>query len=868
MEKLKNFFKSKYIYILSFILPLAILAFIFSRKGVFPFGDNQIIIQDGVHQYFPFLKELHRKLLSGDNILFSWNLGSGFPYYNIFAYYTASPLNLLLYFIPEDFTIHFYYIITLVKISLASLTMSFYLKKSNEKIKNPLSIVIFALCYSLSAFIAGYYWNIMWLDAFYMLPLIILGVDNLIRHKKFNLYILSLAYAIISNYYMGMILCMFIVVYFIAKNIIYSTDVKTFLKNTLHIFVCSLVACLIASIILIPLSSSMNVKKYYDYGFDVILQKLTVDFKLVLSRLLFYNSPSIVIENYPNIYLGLLNIPLLIFYFISKKTPLKTRLVNLAFISFLLLSFSTGILNYIWNGFRVPNGIPFRFAFVFIFSLIVLSFKGYQIFIENINIKNILTLSIGFALSVFLVLYSNNFTYNLIVKYNLILLFIYFILLFAYKYELSKYLVYGLVMVELTLNFNNYVNQIGVTNYTEYTKNHSDFKELQKNIVQDSFFREDFAHWNTDDDSALLGYKGISLFSSDMNRNWIMFGEYIGFSSHLRNNKSIYADNTPILNSLFNLKYIYSQDKDDKKDTFKHIIDKTDNLSLYENSYPISIGYKVKDYLPLDKLKNKSVFENQNKFLSLTTGKDNEYLSILPSFEENFENIEIEKDNLIYKYKLQDVNKEGNFEFKYKVPKDGKVFIYGLTPTVPLPDRYTYERNVSVRTSDSSTTYNFIRSSIYDLGNYKAGEIITVSAPLQKNIAKDYFNIQLATMNEPMIKSALESLDNNKLNVTSYTSNSLSGTIEAKKDEILFASIVDYNGWEVYINGEKKEKELLYDTFVGVRLEDGTNNIQFKYIPKNFYLGIAMSLFGISALVFKNKNNIKNLIHKNKKIES
>ncbi|MDL2310935.1 YfhO family protein, partial [Peptostreptococcaceae bacterium OttesenSCG-928-C18] len=604
-------------------------------------------------------------------------------------------------------------------------------------------------------------------------------------------------------------------------------------------------------IILVPITLTINYSVLHNYRFWEMITRMSVDFKLVLSRLFFYTEPSIVIENFPNIYMGVINLPLVLFYFISKEEPKKNRIVNALLVSLFIASFSLGLLNYVWNGFRMPNGIPFRFAFTFIFFFISLSYKGYLIFTSNINIKNIIIISISFFLIVIIKIYSCSFTIDRYLKYNLILLFLYFILLFVYKLKISKYMIYSLLTIELILNFNNYVNKIGFSNYNDYNNNVYEYNELKASLPKNEFFREEFLYFNTDNDPALYKYKGLSLFSSDISKNWLTFGELVGLASDTSNNKLIYSDNTPIINSFFNINYLYAN-TNNHSDKFKNIRQVKNDLYLYENNYPLSLGFKVKNINKDSKLSSNSVFENQSALLYSATGINAEYFTKAPRINESFVSIDkITRDELL-NYTSFTEKIPGKFTYDYEIPADGKVYVHANAKPLVLADGYIYERRISVTNNGNTKYYNFIRPCIYDLGYYKKGDVISLSGVLANNSQNHTLEISVSVINEDKIMGALNILDKEKLNIVEYTSNSVLGEIQGVKDEILFTSILDSDNWEVYINGLKKDKEILYDTFIGVRLEDGKNTIEFKYIPKNFKIGFIVSLIGISLFISKN----------------
>ena len=103
LQKIKRLFlKNKYM-LAAFFVPFMIMVLVCMGKDYFPFGDNQIAIIDMYHQYVPFLNELQHKLQNFDSLFYSWNGAGGTNFVSLLAYYTASPLNLLLVLFPKKF---------------------------------------------------------------------------------------------------------------------------------------------------------------------------------------------------------------------------------------------------------------------------------------------------------------------------------------------------------------------------------------------------------------------------------------------------------------------------------------------------------------------------------------------------------------------------------------------------------------------------------------------------------------------------------------------------------------------------------------------------------------------------------------------
>lgn len=105
--------------------------------------------------------------------------------YGLFAYYLASPYNFILLFFKKEYMPVAFNLIFMLKTASSGLTMFYYLnRKKNVKWTN----LIFSTCYALSTYIMIYGFNVMWLDGVILLPILISGIDDLVKYKKAKLY--------------------------------------------------------------------------------------------------------------------------------------------------------------------------------------------------------------------------------------------------------------------------------------------------------------------------------------------------------------------------------------------------------------------------------------------------------------------------------------------------------------------------------------------------------------------------------------------------------------------------------------------------------------------------------------------------------
>jgi hypothetical protein len=162
-----------------------------------PFGNGTVLVLDLNGQYVYFHEAL-RDFVYGDNsLLYSFLRGLGGEFIGIYAYYLASPLSYLVALFPVSAIQEAMLCIILLKVGLCGLTFGYYMHK-NRYLGNTATI-IFSTIYALTAYAVVMQHNTMWIDNVYLLPLIVLGVESLIKYKKFALFTASLALALFSR---------------------------------------------------------------------------------------------------------------------------------------------------------------------------------------------------------------------------------------------------------------------------------------------------------------------------------------------------------------------------------------------------------------------------------------------------------------------------------------------------------------------------------------------------------------------------------------------------------------------------------------------------------------------------------------------
>ncbi len=362
------------LYLLAFFVPAIILIAVFIYLKIYPFGDNTYMPADAYGQYVNYLQYFRDIFVKGNSIFYSLSKSIGGEMYGLFAYYLMSPYNFITLLFQKGNVTFAFDIILILKMASAGVTFTYYL---NRRKKADFKNLFFAMMYVFSAYVLTYGFNIMWLDSIILFPLVIAGLDDLLESKKIGLYIVSLTLTLITNYYMGFMVCLFCIIYVIYKLILGKLNPKKELLKKIGLFIfISIISALIASVILVPALKGLMSGRA-DFSFQNFNLNANFELKEILAKL-FTNSfeiEEIKNESLPPLYVGILANILVILYFLNSKIKLKEKIASLSVMLVFIISFYFNGINTLWTMGNVPAWYRFRYAFMFNFMYILFAKK-------------------------------------------------------------------------------------------------------------------------------------------------------------------------------------------------------------------------------------------------------------------------------------------------------------------------------------------------------------------------------------------------------------------------------------------------------------------------------------------------------------
>ena len=866
--------KENYIFILSFILPMVIMFVVFTSLGVGFIGDKTIVSSDMYTQYVAYFGKF-KDILSGDgSIFYSFNKSIGGNNIGLFAYYLASPLNLLLILFPKSAIGEFIFIIYLIKIGLASLCFSLYISKVYKK--KDLFVVIFSLCYALMSYNICFQMNIMWMDGMMLLPLVALGIEEIILKGKYKLYMIVLFMVVVSNYYIGYMICIFSVVYFFYKSIIYK---KISLPRTFKFFGASFITGGLASFLLIPVLISLSTGKA---DFNLFSEAITIKQNLssFLSKLFIgsYNMGQ-VMKSPTNIYCSVMVAELLILYFFNKEINIRNKIASLIVMVFIALSFFISTFILLWHGFDYPIGFQYRNSFIFCFFIITLAYECW-LKIKRSNFNGLIITVLFFAVASIYVSYGE-YDYldtNKIVSTFIISLCYIIVFMICIKFnEISRIilpLISLLVITELTLNaylsMKN-IKYIHKAHIGEYIETVSPLIEEVKSL-NDNFYRIEQVYRNTLNDSMLLNYNGLGHSSSANEESTGRLIKNFGFKTSTIN--EIYNMGTTIpIDSILGIKYLISMEEPEffkcykyKQNMFYNKIKTEGNYAVYQNPYALPIAFMVNEALESTKSNEaKNKFAYNNDILKSMVNENYDIYKELNVTDIKLNNLSEVKydDETVYQKEIKGV--KATIELTLKAHEYGPVYMFLKSSEYEngfssKKSNISSQNGVSI-TVNSNVKYDQFTGHGYNIqfiGTYHKDEEITIEI----SVLNDSFSldeVQLYYCDMDRFQDIYKNLSYNIIENTIYKDGYIKGDIKVTADKTLMYTSIPYDeGWNLKVDGEEYDYFKILNGLIGVKLQPGQHKIEFKYKLPGLRLGIGISIFslGILILAFKNKKRV------------
>ena len=805
-------------------------------SGIMPFGTRALTLVDSLHQYVPFFAEYRDKLMNEGSLFYSWNIALGSNFLSLTSYYLSSPFNfLVILFSKENIPMAMCFIMCL-KVCLSAYTMAYFLSNKGKEKDNSFYIVPIAVAYALNNYVIGYYWNIMWIDCILIFPIIILGFQKLMEERDPRMYTLSMFYALYCNYYIGFMVCIFMVLWFFVYN---HKTIKKFFLDGINFAIYSLASGGMAAFLLIPAykgimstaSASAQLPKWTWYGnvFDLLKKQ-------------FFWSDAMTNQTFDggvNLYCGILAIFTAFLYLISDDIKLFDKIKRCILLVFLVMSFNNELLNFIWHGFHNQYGIPNRFAFLYIFVLLLMAYDALKV-LKKQHVLMVVSAGMFAASFIFLIKLKSTGIETFSLVSTLILIGVYTVVcsIFSckkFKEHTFAYVLSGVCLLELVasgvynLADNGYAD---IAKYYSSTDKVTHANEMVDDMAKEAdigFYRSELMDSTVLNEVTWHNMPSVGTFCSTVLGETVTTMGRLGFYTGA--NEFLYMGSTPFTNSLFNVRYLLEREGDLNNFDFDYVTS-CDGVGIYENPYPLSLGFAVSNNVKQYDRDSGVPINNQSNLAALMTGAENFY-------ENQFPSLLVSSDNM-------DVSVSGN-TITYEPHQSGKAS-FMVTFSVDTPGDYYVNcrgnsiTNIRFYIDGEELDCDRYMWQIFHLGDLEAGQQINIEY-IYNNISNSgSASLYMATYDENKYAYTHQLLSQNMLKVEKYEDGYIYGTIDMPERKTMFTSIPYDEGWKILVDGEETEYCAIGKAFIGVDMTPGVHTVEMIYIPVGLKLGIIISV--------------------------
>ena len=851
--------KKKY-YTISVLIPAVMILAIFLLFSIIPFGHHTWLTIDLGQQYVDFFSYYQDTLLHHpEQFFYSFSKSIGGEMVSLWAYYLLSPFNLLFLLIPRSAIAMG--VSLLIFLKLVSCTVSFAVLLDVKFKQRNGTALLFALSYGFMSYLSANQFNVMWLDALIALPLIVLGVDALLQKRNPLYYVLPLSLTILSNYYTGYMICLFLGLYFPYAFLMMNDSFswKTFGKQFGRFIFYSVLSIGLMMVILLPTFYSLLGSKGTA---TTIAWSLTSEYNpLLMVSKLFLGSFDFqeMQKGYPNIFVGSLALFSFLGYFKEKRISLFQRLYALFITVIILISFNIEMLDKLWHAGQFPNWYSYRFSFLFSFWIV---FLGYQwalkkttIGVRETFVYFILILAAGIGFILFPQDYLQG--WQIALGFGLSMGILYSLILIGRGKRMHQKFLISFVVIELLLNSIITLSRLGYEMNSEFSAYQSSLENWSTVLrpAKNEFYRSEKTMLRSKNDSLQVPTYGVSHFSSTFEKETERFFDAIGVRQG--NAYVNYSNGTLLTDALLGIKNTFIETTDatynerwERKDLEDFsTIASFDEGHIVTNPNALSIAYPMKAILKSMKVPTNHPITMQNQLanaLSGTTSPKNIFTKV--PYETTFENISASP--VVYqRVQLEDNTQVGTMTLTFTPETEDPIYLE-MAGTMG-------EEDLEMTLNGEPYAFYPVQSKpvLLSIAKNQKGQQQTLQI-IVKADGFEFSKLSLYSLNTTLLNERLEQTKAQELKLETFSATHFAGTMDVLEDSTVLTTIPYSKGWKVWVDGQEVQTYKILDSLLGFTISKGAHHIEYRYTTPFLLEGSLVSLASLlllSYILYKRK---------------
>lgn len=849
----KTMTKKRY-YTLSILIPAVMILAIFLLFTITPFGNRTWLTIDLGQQYVDFFSYYQDTLLHHpEQFFYSFSKSIGGEMVSLWAYYLLSPFNLLFLLIPRSAIAMG--VSLLIFLKLVSCTVSFAVLLDVKFKQRNWTTLLFALSYGFMSYLSANQFNVMWLDALIGLPLVILGVDALLQKRNPLYYVLPLSLTILSNYYTGYMICLFLGLYFPYAYLMANDSFswKSFIKQFGRFIFYSVLSVGLITVILLPtfysLLGSKGTATTIAWSLKSEYNPLLMASKLFIGSFDFHEMQ----KGYPNIFVGSLVFFSFLCYFKEKKIARSQLLYALFITVIILISFNIEMFDKLWHAGQLPNWYSYRFSFLFSFWMV---FLGYQWTLKKTAVgirETFVYFFLVLATGICFILFPQDYLqgWQIALGFGLSMGILYGLILIGRGKRTHQKFLISFVVIELFLNSIITLSRLGYVMNSEFTAYQLSLANWSTVLrpAENEFYRSEKTILRSKNDSLQVPTYGVSHFSSTFEKETEKFFDAIG----VRQGTAYvnYSNGTLLTDALLGIKNTFIETTDatynerwERKDLEDlPTIASFDEGHIVTNPNALSIAYPMKAILKSMKVPTNHPITMQNQLanaLSGTTSPKNIFTKV--PYETTFENIS-DSPVVYQRVQFEDNTRYGTITLTFTPETDDPIYLE-MAGTMG-------EEDLEMTLNGEPYAFYPVQSKpvLLSVAKNQKGQSQTLQI-IVKSDGFEFSKLNLYSLNTSLLNERLEQTKAQELKLETFSATHFSGTMDVFEDSTVLTTIPYSTGWKVWVDGQEVETYKILDSLLGFTISKGIHRIEYRYSTPFLLEGSLVSIASLLLLIF------------------
>lgn len=833
------------LYPAAFLLPTAMMAAVFAACGLAPFGTRTIGVMDMAHQYLPFLYSLRDILAGRASLLYLPSMCLGGNMLGVAAYYLTSPLDLITCLFPRESMYTAVSIMYFIRVGLCGLTMCVY---AGARHGRSWRCLVPAAAYAFMEYMLAYSFNYLWQDCVILLPILALGIARLAETGRPWLYLAALAACLLLNFYIGYILCIFSVLFFLCELFSVRRGGREAGRLVGRFALASLAAGALAAVLLLPAVMALSGGKA-EFSLSVLTLTLKFDPVSLFAKLYpgAFVYEEIMPDGLPQIFTGTVTLSLAALYFADRSIPRRRRVLTGVMMLVLVVSFAIEALDLIWHALNTPSWYNHRYSFLLSFLLCAAADAALASARTGARTRQLLLPPALCAAATLLVFVGRSYEF-VTWRAGLAALPISAAVsgaLYAVRRPGTGRRVTALLTATLLavhvgeLGVNAYLSLTELTQpasnsamYADYVRRKGEaFARIDTGgayvrVESPVFFDQDRC------EPMLFGYDGVSHYGSTLSQESLVFLDRLGLDRYA-DLWSMYGPGvTAAADTLLGIRYVVS----DAPVRDYAPVAEAEGYNVYENGNALPIGWTADTAVAAD-IAAGDCFAYTNALYAAAAPEvgDDIFLPAAPA-ERRLENFTASGDAY-----TQEEPGQSAIVYTLEMPTDGA--LYGEIDFDGLPGVIVFVNGAFCASYATAQT----NGSLY-LGAFSAGEAVEVRVQAFSDVTVEH--AAFAVEDAAVLARYRDALAAGCCALTKVTGAHYTGSFTSGEGDALLVFTIPYDtAWTVLLDGVRVEPVKVQDCLMAVAVTPGAHAVELRYLPHGLVPGAAISGAALAACV-------------------